>query len=295
MHVHGLWRMPNIYPGLAAERAGVPLILSPRGMLGKAALAFSARQKKLFWHLFQRRALRPIRCFHATALSEVDDIRTFGLEKPVAVIPNGIDVAPVTSPGALSPSRPRQVLYLGRIHPKKGIDRLLRAWAHLAGANLGWELRIVGPSEKGHSGQLQMLAQELGLSNVCFEGPLYGDAKASAYADAALFVLPTLHENFGMVVAEALAHGTPVISTFGAPWEGLITERCGWWVDHCPESLAAALKEGMALSDDERAQMGAMGRDWMERDFSWETIAEKMERLYHWCAGSGDLPEFVVT
>lgn len=104
-----------------------------------------------------------------------------------------------------------------------------------------------------------------GRANVRFEGPLFGDEKAAAYAAAALFILPSLHENFGMVVAEALAQGTPVISTVGVPWKGLVAERCGWWVDYGPEALAVAIREDMVLRDEERAQMGARGRDCMRR------------------------------
>ena len=294
LHVHGLWRLPNVYPGVAVNKTEAPLVLSPRGMLGQAALSFSASQKSIFWQLFQRRALSRLKCFHATAFSEVEDIRSYGLNQPVAIIPNGVDVASSRYEVAKSAGRPRQVLHLGRIHPKKGIDRLLRAWSLLGRDVEGWLLRIVGPSENGHLESLQLLARELDLPNVSFEAPLNGEEKARAYAGAEIFVLPTLHENFGMVVAEALAHGTPVISTVGAPWEGLTHERCGWWIDHGPESLAATLKEGMALSDEERAQMGRRGREWMRRDFSWSTIAEKMMRLYEWCAGTGERPAFVV-
>lgn len=292
LHVHGLWRMPNVYPGRAAKRYGAPLVLSPRGMLGAAALQFSSNQKKIFWHLFQQRALRPVTCFHATASLELDDIRAFGLRAPVAIIPNGIDVQ--DAPATERSTAPRQVLHLGRIHPKKGIDRLLRAWAQLERERDGWELRIVGPSEGGHAEVLQQLAAELALTNVRFEGPLHGEAKAAAYSKASVFVLPTLHENFGMVVAESLAQGTPVISTVGAPWQGLVRERCGWWVEQGPDPLTAALREAMALSDEARAEMGARGRAWMRRDFSWNVIAQKMDRLYRWCANDGDRPDFVV-
>lgn len=295
MHVHGLWRMPNVYPGRIAARTGAPLVLSPRGMLAAPAFEFSARQKKLFWALFQRRAVRAVTCFHATAMSEVEDIRAFGLDAPVAVIPNGIDIADAAPRADQDSPATRELLSLGRVHPKKGIDRLLRAWALLGEARAGWTLRIVGPSEAGHGEELQTLAHDLGLTNVTFEGPLHGLAKVAAFARAELFVLPTRNENFGMVVAEALAQGTPVISTVGAPWEGLVRESCGWWVDHGPEPLAAALTEAMALTDADRREMGARGRNWMRRDFSWAAIGDKMNRLYHWCSGKGERPEFVVT
>lgn len=295
LHTHGLWRMPNVYPGLAAASAGAPLVLSPRGMLGGPALAFSALQKQMFWHLWQRRALKSLKCIHVTAQSELEDVRAFGLTAPAVIIPNGIDVPekPFVSSGHIKAVR--QVLHLGRIHPKKGIDRLLRAWSLIDEHETKWELRIIGPSERGHTEELQTLAKQLNIRNVHFEEPVYGCAKARAYSNADLFVLPTLHENFGMVVAEALAQGTPVISTRGAPWEGLKLEHCGWWVEHGPEALAVAIKEGMELSDTERAKMGARGREWMQRDFSWDTVAQRMENVYRWCAGKSDMPEFVIT
>ena len=294
LHIHGLWRMPNVYPGFAAARAGAPLVLSPRGMLGSPALAFSKQQKKLFWHIWQRRALRALDCIHVTAASELEDVRAFGLKTPAALIPNGIDVPKHPLTVTKQDKASRQVLHLGRIHPKKGIDRLLRAWSHIDDSRANWELRIIGPSEGGYLEELKALALQLKLKNVSFEGPIYGEEKQQAYANADLFVLPTLHENFGMVVAEALAQGTPVISTKGAPWEGLIAERCGWWIEHGPDALAAAITDAMALSSEERLRMGARGRDWMRRDFSWDAIAEKMEGVYQWCAGQGDRPECVV-
>lgn len=294
LHVHGLWRMPNIYPGRAARRFHVPLIVSPRGMLGQAALEFSAVQKRLFWHLLQRRALNPVKCYHATAYSELEDIRNFGINRPVAIIPNGIDI-PELDRSDKRRTGPREVLHLGRIHPKKGIDRLLKAWALLGEDNVDWILRIVGPSELGHINELRLIARDLNLTNVHFESAVHGEEKADVFSGAELFVLPTRHENFGMVVAEALAHGTPVISTIGAPWQGLEAEGCGWWIDHGPETLAATLRIAMTLTDKERKAMGARGLEWMRRDFSWESIGGKMLQLYLWCAGRTDQPDFVIT
>lgn len=289
LHMHGLWLMPNIYPARAAQLHGVPLIVSPRGMLGPEALAFSARRKKLVWALGQRHALETAACFHATAESEVEDIRRIGLTAPVAVIPNGIDI-PEGEPDMAA----RTVLHLGRLHPKKGIDRLVAAWACVADRYPDWRLRIVGPSEIGCREALERQVRDLGAPRVAFEGTLFGADKQAAYRQAGLFVLPTLNENFGMVVAEALAAGVPVICTKGAPWQGLETEHCGWWVDHGPEPMAAALDAALSLPDEARRQMGARGCAWMQRDFGWDGIANRMAQVYAWCLMQGDRPDCVV-
>ena len=118
----------------------------------------------------------------------------------------------------------------------------------------------------------------LGLTRVSVEGPIYGDAKTAAYREADLFVLPTLNENFGLTVAEALAAGTPAISTKGAPWSGLESEGCGWWIDHGVEPLAAALAHAMALPREALKAMGDKGREWMARDFSWDRVAQRYAR-----------------
>lgn len=290
LHMHGLWLAPNIHPARAARRHGVPLVASPRGMLGAEAFAFSARRKRLVWALGQRHALEMAACFHATAQSEAEDIRCAGLTAPVAVIPNGIDI-----PGGDPEPGARTALHLGRLHPKKGIDRLVTAWARVAERHPDWRLRIVGPSEIGYRDTLERQVQELGAPRVVFDGPLYGTDKLVAYQQAGLFVLPTLNENFGMVVAEALAAGIPAICTKGAPWSGLEAERCGWWVDHGPDAMAVALDAALELPDAERMAMGARGRDWMARDFGWDGIAKRMATVYAWCLGQGDQPDCVVT
>lgn len=289
LHLHGLWLLPNILPARAAQRHRVPLIISPRGMLGAAALEFSRNLKRVVLALGQRRAFETAACFHATAASEVEDIRRAGIKAPIAVIPNGIDI-----PECDEVSGARTVLYLGRLHPKKGIDQLITAWARIADRNPAWRLRIVGPSEVGCRAALERHVKNLGAPRVAFDGPLFGNDRLAAYQQSGLFVLPTLNENFGMVVAEALAAGIPVISTKGAPWQGLEIERCGWWVEQGPDAMASAIDAALALPDVERAAMGVRGRAWMARDFGWDNIAVSMAEVYAWCLGSGGKPDCVV-
>jgi glycosyltransferase involved in cell wall biosynthesis len=290
IHNHGLWLMPNVDAGRAALLARKPFIVAPRGMLAPAALAFSRTKKRIVWALLQGDVVRRASCIHATSEQEHDEIRDFGLKNPVAIVPNGIDLPELGARSTSATATGRVVLSLGRIHPKKGLDRLVRAWARLEAANPDWRLRIVGPDELGHAGALVALASELKARHVSVEKSVAGDAKIAAYQQADLFVLPTLNENFAITVAEALAAGTPVIATKGAPWRALQSEGCGWWIDHGVEPLAAALANAMVMRREALQAMGAKGRAWMARDFSWDRVARDMLDIYRWLALRGEPP-----
>jgi len=295
LHAHGLWLMPNVYPGRLKSASGdkVTIVHSPRGMLAAEALRISAWKKRPFWWLLQRSALEAADCLHATAASEYEEVRAAGLKNPVAIIPNGIDLPPKRERRA-SRRDGNTVLSFGRIHPKKGLDRLVRAWAGIESEFPGWKLRIVGPAELGHDRELRALVDALAAQRVTIEGPIYDAAgKLEVYRDASLFVLPTLNENFALTVAEALAGEVPVVATKGAPWSGLERERCGWWIDHGVEALASALRRAMSASDEERQLMGQRGRDWMRREFSWDRIARDMHDVYRWLRTGGAPPATV--
>ena len=285
IHTHSLWLLPNVYPARAGARNGRPLVLSPRGTLSPIALARSRGRKALFWWAAQRAAVRRAALLHATSDQEYEDIRAFGLKQPVAMIPNGVDAPTHASAG---PARARRVLYLGRVHPIKGLENLLKAWQGACVA--GWELRIVGPAEPRYLETLQRLTRDLGLQGVEFTGPRYGEAKSKEYREASLYVLPSFSENFAVSVAEALAHGTPVITTHGTPWRGLVSEGCGWWTAPSPEGLAGALREALALNALDLLRMGARGRAWVQRDYGWRQIAQEMLCAYQWVLRGGAAP-----
>jgi glycosyltransferase involved in cell wall biosynthesis len=236
--------------------------------------------------------MRGAACLHVTSDEEHDDMRTMGLTNPIAVIRNGVDI-PMFSESLKTDSRDRSVLSLGRIHPKKGLGSLVRAWAHVERKHSDWRLRIVGPNEAGYAEELRELASQLNVERLSIETPVYGPDKFRAYRDADLFILPTLSENFGLTIAEALASGVPAICTKGAPWHGLETEHCGWWIDHGVESLIDALDIAMTAPREELGAMGLRGHDWMRREFSWDRIAHEMLDVYKWVLGTGVRPTSV--
>ena len=174
VHNHSLWMMPNVYPGWACRGTQARLVVSPRGTLSAWALDRSAFQKRLFWHALQAPVLRGARCFHATSEAEYADIRNRGFAQPVFVVPNGVDV-PALHPRAIGARR--QLLFLGRIHPVKGVDLLLRAWAAVESRFADWDLRIAGPDNDGHLRSMQALATTLRLDRVQFVGPRFGADK----------------------------------------------------------------------------------------------------------------------
>jgi glycosyltransferase involved in cell wall biosynthesis len=290
VHNHSLWSMVNVAAGWVVPGRRAKLVVSPRGTLSTWALSRSRTVKGLLWPL-QCRVLSRADLLHATSDDESREIRSLGFTAPICVIPNGIDI-PTTVPTGPT-KEDRILLFLSRIHPKKGIDQLLKAWKLLEHRHPTWRLVIAGQGEPKHVSEVTQLARTLSLSSVNFVGPLYGDHKSQAYSRAELFVLPTHSENFGMVVAEALAHGCPVVVSRGAPWSPVDCEGCGWWVSNDVESLSAALDNAMSLGRTELALKGAAGRAWMRRDYSWETVGERMAGAYQWLLGGGPPPPYV--
>ena len=292
LHNHSLWMMPNVYPGWVAKKYHLPLVTSPRGTLSPRAMNSGLKYlKKIFWSLVQKPALIHTTCFHATSMAEYGDIRAQGFTQPVALIPNGIDIPLYEK---LSKGEVKTVLFLGRIHPIKGLDMLLPAWRALQDRHPGWKLRIVGPDHRGYLRQMKVLAGELNLSRVEFVGPVAGAEKAKELAKADLFVLPSYSENFAISVAEALAAGLPAIVTRGAPWDGLVTHHAGWHIDIDTQALISALDQAMGAPRAELPQMGLRGRQWMGAEFAWEKIAGQMTETYAWLLGRRDMPEWVI-
>lgn len=300
LHDTGVWLPSNRTAAALSGQFRLPRIVSPRGMLTTWALQHRGWKKRLAWSLYQQRDLHRAQVLHATSNDEADGFRALGLRQPIAIIPNGVSLPPPLSPVSgfqdfsFSASQKRTVLFLSRLHPKKGLFDLVEAWAAVRPS--GWRVVIAGPDDEGHRAQLESAVRSRGLSDdFSFVGSVEGEAKWNLYRQANLFVLPSYSENFGLVIAEALACGVPVLTTRATPWRELIDHRCGWWVEVGANPLAAALRTATALTDTERQEMGVRGRLLIEANYSWPHVAAQMKSVYAWMLGQGPRPNCVTT
>ena len=280
VHVNCCWMPQSAWTQKWAHRAGYRVVLSPHGMLEPWIMARHYWTKKLpALLLYQKQAIVKADCLHATAEKEKQNLLKLGYNNCVTVVANGIDVEQIDL--KTNWKRKNQILFLSRIHVKKGIEFLLEAVAVLKDRLEGYTVRIAGEGEKEYIRQLQERAQQLGIAEMIdFCGGVYADRKWTLFHEADLFVLPTYSENFGIVVAEALACGTPVITTIGTPWEELNTRHCGWWTEIGTEPTILALKAFLDLSEEDLELMGHNGRRLVEARYSSCKVAECMMRLY---------------
>lgn len=289
VHLHGLWTYPSKAVLDWHRATGHPYLVSVHGMLSEVALSYSPRKKRISRLLFQDHCFDSARAMHATTKTELAEIRAFGYQGPIAIFPNGVNVAAIPDLPARAPGK--TVLSLGRLHHKKGLDLLIDIWAELEPAFPDWSLRIIGPDESGYAATLKARLQGHHLTQYSLEAPVFGDDKDIAIASSDLFVLPSRNENFALTVAESLMMGVPVVSSRNAPWQGLETEHCGLWVKLERADFAAAMAYMMNLSDDERKQMGRNGRNWMLRDYSWSAISRRALSVYDWALGQAPKPD----
>lgn len=291
VHDHGLWLPSNHSSASVSKRLGIPFVIHPHGMLERNALEIHSWKKSLAWRLYQRKDLEIATMFVATSESEAKSIRAIGFDQPIAVIPIGVDIPDIGT--KTRPNKMRQAVFLSRIHPIKGLTDLVEAWAKVRPTN--WKMVIAGPDEENHRSEIEREVNNRGLTDsFVFVGPVYGKLKEDLFKQSDLFILPSKSENFGLVVAEALSYGIPVLTTDRTPWKSLLSQQCGWWVEKSVVALADAISDATSLTDAERETMGLRGKAFVEKEFSWSKIAKKMVMAYEWVLGASRQPEFIV-
>lgn len=288
IHSHGLWLYPGYLARCLSRQRGIPLVLSPHGMLEPWSFHNRWWKKSLGCFFFENANLRHAACLHATAGQEARNLRALGLKKPIAIVPIGLDLKDYGLPDSLQipplcyRKDKKHLLFLSRIHPVKGLVNLATAWNRICRDFPDWRLIIAGPDHHNHTPDIQKALTPAALAQTIFPGPVYGSDKIDLLRQADLFVLPTFSENFGIVVLESLACGVPVITTKGAPWAELAERKCGWWVDIGSDPLTDTLREAMAQSHTERQEMGLRGRRLVEEKYAWPEIAKQMLAVYDW-------------
>ncbi len=283
VHLTGVYSFPSIPTLIACRLLDRPMVWSPRGGLQRWAGSRRIRIKSAWDSVCGALASRRL-AFHATSEAEAEDCRREFPCHEAVVVPNGVEV-PRTCARAASPG-PLRLAYLGRLDPKKGIENLLRACHRLSAAGrVAWSLTIAGMGDARYTHTLRALIETLSLQDrVRMVGEVLGETKQRLLCESDVLVVPSHVENFAMVVTEALAHGLPVIASRGTPWQRLDEVGCGLWVSNAPESLAAAIEQVCTMPFGE---MGARGREWMMREFAWESVAARMGALYERLVGNG--------
>ncbi|HEY1804441.1 MAG TPA: glycosyltransferase [Terracidiphilus sp.] len=294
LHVHGIWMYPSVVARRWAREAR-PYVVSPHGLLKPLALRNSRWKKRLAALLYEREHLRHAACLHALNAAEAEAFRRYGLKNPICVIPNGTTL----SNDAVCRHSPhdRSILYLGRIHPLKGLRNLIKAWVEVRSdaERAGWRLIIAGRDQSHHRAELERLADQLQVrSSIDFFGPQFDADKERTLAAASAIILPSESEGLPMSILEAWSRQLPVLMTRECNLPEGAQAGAAILMDSDSKSIAEALRQLFSLTEQERETMGRNGRSLVEDRFQWPHLARSMTEVYDWILGHGSKPDCVV-
>ncbi len=299
LHVHAIWQGQSAAVNAAHRRSGIPYLISPHGMLDPWALRNSAWKKRIASVLYEATHLRHATAFHALAASERDVIRAYGIRQPVCVIPNGVDLPALEA--STEKSRRKTLLFLGRLHPKKGLVEALRAWK--VSRHPDWRWIIAGWGQGDHPADLETLGHELELDfakgadaaldpegpSLVFSGPVFGAAKEALYRQADAFILPSHSEGLPMAVLEAWSYQLPVVMTPACNLPEGFAADAAIRIEAQTGSISEGLRELFEMNPADLAAMGDAGRRLVEDRFTWPKVAARMREVYAWMMG-GERP-----
>lgn len=290
IHGHGLYVGTNYIFGRECRRQHKPLVYHVHGMFEPFILHRSRWKKQLVRWVFENANFRYARLWRALTAKEADQIRACGIKQPIVIAPNGLNLADFPQPmdseapiqlasGQSLVKKALRILFLGRIHPKKGLDLLLYAWARLSSSTKNWELVIAGPDEQGHLAQIQELASALGVRDqIVFTGPVTGEVKTRLLYSSDLFILSSYSEGFSMSLLEAMACGLPVIATHACNFPEISASHAGWECDGVVDSLAAILRTALEAPPADRREYGRNGRRLVEARYAWSAVIQTLQQ-----------------
>ena len=280
VHVNCCWMPACSLVQKMAQKRNIKVVLTPHGMLEPWII------KRHYWTrkvpallLFQKAAVKKADCLQATAESEKQNLLKLGYNSNIKIVKLGIDAESIAM--KTSWKKTKQLLFLSRVHIKKGINYLIEAADILRDELQGYKILVAGEGDAEYVASLKQQIMDKGLQDIIqLIGGVYGNKKWELFQRSDFFVLPTHSENFGLAIAEALASGTPVITTVGTPWNDLNTSNAGAWIEIGTQPLVETLKRFLSLSDEELETMGKNGRKLIETKYSAKVMAEEMMEVY---------------
>lgn len=328
IHTHGIWIYSSMATHAYAKRHRIPYMISPHGMLDPWAVRNSRWKKIPAYWLYERAHLREASVLRALCESEAESFRKFGLKNPIVIIPNGIDLLEEGKGERLKAKGEnggrKTLLFLGRIHPKKGLPNLIRAFKQALDSrpstiDQSWQLVIAGWDQGGHEAELMQLCEQLGLSfshkmhknhngtesealddrvstldsEVLFFGPAFGEDKSTLLHDSNAFILPSFSEGLPMSVLEAWAHGLPVVMTPECNLPEGYGANAAIRIKTEVDSIVQGLDSLFSMNDGALKEMGARGKELVRQKFTWQTVAGEMKQAYDWMLGGGAPPSCV--
>lgn len=297
-HMEALWRYPQLLMTSWKKHKKAPIVCTPHGMLDPYIIKNQGVVKRIISNMFFQKSLEAVDCYHALCQKELEDLRAYGLNQPVAIIPNGINLP---DPDLMfeKTDNKKHLLYLGRLHKKKGVDLLLKALAAINREEKGlldnWQIDLVGWDHEGCKAELEKIVSKNRLEDkVVFHGGLFGKDKQRMYANAEGYILPSHGEGLPMTVLEAWSWKVPVIMTPKCNIPEGFDAGAAVRIEDNKESVAQGLRSFFEMSEDERKSMGERGYELVQHYFSWDASARKMIKLYEWLLGMSERPEFVI-
>lgn len=291
LHIQGFWGIDTHNASYYARKYGKPYIISPRGTLYPQGLAIHPLKKRIALKCLLGTDLKKASCIHATCPEERDYYWDLGYQNPVAILPNPFDCSLINED--IHERKTFRVGYLGRLHPRKHVERLIYAFAEKREELNDSELVIIGTDIPEYENFLKSEIKRLQLTNVTFAGFLSGREKYEVLRSLSMLAMPSDFENFGNVVPEALAQGVPVMSSKGAPWQSLLKYNCGWWADNDQHTINRIIVEAHNKAKSEIVEMGKNGQNYVKKELSHLVLGQRMKLLYEWILKGGETPDFV--